>query len=70
MGNDFSLCVSVFALLLWLSDKYVRPFVGKKTTTDERIKKTWHTEDFPGGPMIKTLSSQCRGSGSDACSGN
>ena len=69
MGNDFSLCVSVSALVLWLSDKYVRPFVGKKTT-DERIKKMWYTEDFPGGPVIKTLSSQCRGSGFDPFSGN
>ena len=29
-GNDFSLCVSVSALVLWLGNKYVRPFVGRK----------------------------------------
>ena len=70
MGNDSSPCVRISALVLWLSDKYVRPFVGKKTTTGERIKKMWYTEDFPGGPVIKTLSSQCRGPGFDPCSGN
>lgn len=30
-GNDFSLCVSVSALVLWLGSKYVRPLLeGKK----------------------------------------
>ena len=29
-GNDFSLCVSVSALVFWLGNKYVRPFVGRK----------------------------------------
>ena len=28
------------------------------------------TEDFPGGPVAKTLSSQCRGSGFNSWSGN
>ena len=31
------------------------------------IKQYW---DFPGGPVVKTLCSQCRGHGFDPWSGN
>ena len=29
-----------------------------------------HNQDFPGGPAVKTLCSQCRGPGFDPWSGN
>ena len=37
-------------------------------TTMTQVKS--ETRDFPGGPVVKTLFSQCRGHGLDAWSGN
>ena len=36
---------------------------GKDLTEAKEIKKRWreHTEGFPGGPVVKILSFQCRG---------
>ena len=39
----------------------------KKIYTKELIYKTG---EFPGGPVVKTLHSQCRGPGFDPWSGN
>ena len=36
--NDFSLCVSISALVLWLSNKYVRSLVGKKNRRESNRK--------------------------------
>lgn len=35
-GNDFCLCASVSALVLWLNNKDVRTFVGKKTNKNNK----------------------------------
>lgn len=35
-GNDFYLCASVSALVLWLSNKDVRTFVGEKTNKNNK----------------------------------
>ena len=37
---------------------------------DKKEKKKNQSEDSPGGPMARTLSSQCRGLGLDPWSGN
>ena len=35
-GNDFYLCASVSALVLWLSNKDMRTFLGKKTNKNNK----------------------------------
>ena len=46
----------------------MRSFMVVKTYGRKQNKK--HQGDFPGGPVVKTLHSQCRGPGFNPWSGN
>ena len=45
-------------------------WVNRAVITQKRVQKRTNPGDFPGGPVAKTLCSQCRGPGFNAWSGN